>query len=855
MIPIARAVRRSHELRACSVLLCLALTTGARAESTYLSVRNSEAPFCYLAGGERSWPFLERELPPGARFRFVARRDGETLAAGAELAFSGLSVGVGSDQKLSIAAEASRSVSSFTLEVSLTLPDGGVERQELSVRAAPPVRPISYVADFGDDLIRIFMDSRDGRWRPITKSGFDQYFRRCQAHGVTRLIVWLSPFPYACDPKSYSTEEWGRYAAQAEAIVESDLLEDLIARRKRGAAAGEWGLHVPWGWIRQLCAIRLQRDFGAMLAASAREHGIRLTASFRPFETALTKYYEIPAFDHDGKFLWGFLPLATPPVNYRPEETCFAHYRTILREMNKLRAGVEAKGRLGTIECVGVVDAARFVARFRERRDNLRIVAVRHAPLNEDSFVLERQRTGDFRLRPFRELRAQVQAQQRVLSGYDIEHDEGRVRITGLKVPFDARFLILSNPSAADDALELRALEPIRLWSQAGNRLGRENVFWALDASLDPDGRTRVAGIPLDGGTHTEFYATEACYALLRSGPEHLPLRGHELVIDLGAPWSVEMMDLNRPAMRANAVKELATLLSLGAFDELFINTRSHVQLAAYQADGAQGIQPLHQYRIRRERYAHLGIDRAYAPLAAADDPVLRELAADRERVENVTTWQRGEWDERCQSDASPFRWRYVRNREVARGVRSFLEDLKAAFPGVRTRVVLPMREEAARAVQDGLETMKRSDGTPYGRNYGGVWSTINHIRSIGEGMAMVDLHGLAAEPVLFGVRGLPDAEPFALYLQHSLADLRDNRGSSFRGPRSFFHEAQATLRAQDRQAVRRRREELICSVLAHEREVGEVILYEAADWLYFLPLADPEVCGHAFVERCRETH
>ena len=90
--------------------------------------------------------------------------------------------------------------------------------------------------------------------------------------------------------------------------------------------------------------VRLQRDLAALISTSAEEHGIRLTASFRPFETALTKYYEIPTFDQQGEYLWGFLPLATPVVNYHPEHTGFAHFRTILREM-----GHEDRGRIGAL--------------------------------------------------------------------------------------------------------------------------------------------------------------------------------------------------------------------------------------------------------------------------------------------------------------------------------------------------------------------------------------------------------------------------------------------------------------------------------------------------------------------------
>ena len=46
------------------------------------------------------------------------------------------------------------------------------------------------VTDFGDDLIRIFMNSASGKLSPVTKNGFDQHFRRLQAHGTRRLIVF-----------------------------------------------------------------------------------------------------------------------------------------------------------------------------------------------------------------------------------------------------------------------------------------------------------------------------------------------------------------------------------------------------------------------------------------------------------------------------------------------------------------------------------------------------------------------------------------------------------------------------------------------------------------------------------------
>ena len=128
------------------------------------------------------------------------------------------------------------------------------------------------------------------------------------------------------------------------------------------------------------------RDFGPMISQSAVDHDIKLTASFRPFESALTKYYELPAFDHDGAFLWGFLPMATPTINYQTSQTAFAHYRTILEKM-----GMPDKGRIGRITIPGVTNAEAFLKRFHAQGDNLRIVASNYPPLVADSLVLQRQ--------------------------------------------------------------------------------------------------------------------------------------------------------------------------------------------------------------------------------------------------------------------------------------------------------------------------------------------------------------------------------------------------------------------------------------------------------------------------------
>ena len=102
------------------------------------------------------------------------------------------------------------------------------------------------------------------------------------------------------------------------------------------------------------------------------------------------------------------------------------------------------------------------------------------------------------------------------------------------------------------------------------------------------------------------------------------------IVIDRGDAWSPEMVDFNRPAACDYVVRELRTILQLTAFDEIFINTRSHTQLSASQADGEDGVRSMAYYRTRGRNYFHYGIDRAFGPVSLADQPGIRRLADDR---------------------------------------------------------------------------------------------------------------------------------------------------------------------------------------------------------------------------------
>ena len=313
------------------------------------------------------------------------------------------------------------------------------------------------------------------------------------------------------------------------------------------------------------------------------------------------------------------------------------------------------------------------------------------------------------------------------------------------------------------------------------------------------------------------------------------------------------MIDFNQPLARQNAVREIATVLKQPGFEDILLNTRSHVDLPVSLADGDQGVRPVGMYwHERRGPRMHLGLDKAYLPRSETSVALVQELMTQPDGIEQITTWQPNEWQGQCQTPDGP-RWRYARNRGNADGLRLLLEDLQQAFPGTRTRMLIPASEVTVSRIASGLDTLPQPDGSPYGRGYyDKLWPSNNHIPAIGEGAALIDLHGLSVEPAFFGSGGyLPGMSPFELYVRECSADLANNRSSEFRGPRSYFFEAQNTLRATDLPAARLEREKMICHLLSQREEIGEVILYEAADWLYFMPLADTDLCGHAFVDRC----
>ena len=443
---------------------------------------NIAAPFCYPAGGTRTWTILSAPLDRETHLTLTATRDDQELASGEELSFSGLKVIVSRQGKLEIRTQRDGRIS-FKLKVKLTRGDGNEASQTLEVRPAPPPRPISYIADILDEMIYIYWDAGTGHFRPIEQSGFDQYFRRLQAHGVSRLIVSLSSFPFIADPKNYAPEDWNRFDLQARGILESQELAEIVNRP---------GAVKSWAWLRETLKLRLSTDFGRVLSQSARDHNIALAAEFRPFENALTKYYEVPAFDENGQYLWGFLPAASPTLACQPDQAGFAHYRRILAEMGKADLGT-----LDAMTISGVRDAAAVVRRVTSGQCEVQLFATQFPPLSGEAFVLCRQLDGTFKLRRYREIREQADSHRLPITKYQIETlADDVVRIGHLNIPAHFRYLTLSANQGANDGIDFDPFAPVTLWSKAGNRIGRENLWWALDEAAVGADATRVAGKP-----------------------------------------------------------------------------------------------------------------------------------------------------------------------------------------------------------------------------------------------------------------------------------------------------------------------------------------------------------------------
>ena len=861
------------------VLLC-DFGWAATGEEMALLPGNVAAPFCYASGGIRRWSLVQGSIPPGVRIELRALSEaGLPEGSPSEtLQVQGLRLTVSPQGRLQVMSDripsrSSAAGSSLRLQVSLFQEKTQLQTQTLILQPAAPSRPIVYYSDLADDLIWIFGTGVLGkpgsstevtvwsdRQRPapprdeklqlsFPSALYDPYFRRLQCQGTERLIVWPLPFSLLAPPSAYSDRDWERFEAQARAILESPRLRAILT--------GKLGFHA-WAWLRDLIAFHLDPKAGAGFADSAQAHGIPLSLSFRPLEPAISKYYEVPAFDADGGFLWNFLPLASPQVNYHSRELGFANWREILVLM-----GLEQFSRVESIEIPLVAKSEAFLSRFQTRGDNLRIRTSHFPPLQPDSLVLQRRPDQRFRLVPYSQIQEQAELRQWTASGFKLHHQPGRgLIISGLTIPQEHRYILLDNPSGSNPLRLPRGASAI-LRSSAGTVVGRTQSYWSFPGSGRRERATQVAGIPTDAGHNAVFFASEAS-AEYRSGASGVDLDQAVLVIDRGERYTPEILDFNLGRTRELVVRELASVLRHPAFSEIYINTRSHTQLAGSLTDGPNGIRPKanHDYRGRHgewvhgweNRRQHLGIDLGYAPRHAARDNRLRALASSSSTVERITTWQSGEFQTNCQSEGCPSRWRTLRNRGVASGIRLLLEDLAGAFPDKKLRVVLPERQGVRKVLAQGLRK-DPTGGIPYTADRN------NWVPHIGEGMADLDLVGLNIEPVLLGTGPFVDAKDLERYLDQALKER-----SPLPAAIGVMYEGQWTLRPHTERArlfvgeessrdpdqisrgLRRAREERICRMLARP-ELRHVILYEARDWVYFLPDSDP----FSFVDRCDE--
>src|SRR5690606_24036028 len=79
---------------------------------------------------------------------------------------------------------------------------------------------------------------------------------------------------------------------------------------------------------------------------------------------------------------------------------------------------------------------------------------------------------------------------------------------------------------------------PIRLRAAAGNRLNRETIYRVFEPATPAGLESRIAGITADGQFRAVFQASDASVKYQNSQPTRMPLGDHEVIIDLGPPWS-----------------------------------------------------------------------------------------------------------------------------------------------------------------------------------------------------------------------------------------------------------------------------------------------------------------------------
>src|SRR5688500_14857756 len=88
-----------------------------------LLASNLDAPFCYETGATRRWPILAAPLLEDVTCSLAASRDGNELARGPRLEFSGITVSLSRDGWLEIQSPTNSAPPAFDLEIKI---EGGV---------------------------------------------------------------------------------------------------------------------------------------------------------------------------------------------------------------------------------------------------------------------------------------------------------------------------------------------------------------------------------------------------------------------------------------------------------------------------------------------------------------------------------------------------------------------------------------------------------------------------------------------------------------------------------------------------------------------------------------------------------
>ena len=135
------------------LILMTQMLIAAESPPTHLNPQNTKVPFCYLAEGKRSWPILSVDLAESDRLTLAARRGDTVLATGESVSFEGVTVSTSPAGRLQVESSKGSTAEAFDLVIALETSAGEKSEQTLSLRPAPPARPITYIADLVDDFI------------------------------------------------------------------------------------------------------------------------------------------------------------------------------------------------------------------------------------------------------------------------------------------------------------------------------------------------------------------------------------------------------------------------------------------------------------------------------------------------------------------------------------------------------------------------------------------------------------------------------------------------------------------------------------------------------------------------------